>query len=139
MAVSSRRFDQSRDTYREVAGYLEGRRIMFRRTSQGVLGGQPPKDLDEEELTALLGRAAIDGSLEVNAKLGVYTKAASEYFLPLMAFEAFERRRVEEGGELGLPLPGWNEAQAAVAEARDRAIEAIDAVEAAMRDELASL
>jgi hypothetical protein len=138
MAVSSRRFDQRRDTYREVAGFLERQRVMFRRSSQGVLGGQPPKDLSDEELTSLLGRAAIDGSPDVNAKLDLYTRAAGAYFPPLAAFEAFERRRVEKG-ELALPPPGWMEAQAAVAEARDRAIEAIDAVEAAMRDELASL
>jgi hypothetical protein len=138
MAVSSRRFDQRRNTYREVAGFLERQRVMFRRTSQGVLGGLPPKDLSEEELTALLGRAAIDGSREVNAKLNAYTRAAGAYYPPLAIFETFERRRVETG-ELTLPPAGWNEAQAAVAEARDRAIEAIDAVEAAMRDELASL
>jgi hypothetical protein len=138
MAVSSRRFDQRRDTYRDIAGFLERQRVMFRRTSQGVLGGEPPKDLSDEELTALLARAAIDGSREVKAELDAYQTAASLYFPPLMIFDAFERRRVETG-ELTLPPAGWNEAQAAVAEARDRAIEAINAVEAAMRDELASL
>jgi hypothetical protein len=138
MAVSSRRFDQRRDTYRKVARFLERQRVMFGRTSQGVLRGQPPKDLSEEEVTALLGRAAIDGSREVNVKLDVYTRAAGAYYLPLAAFEAFERRRVE-AGELALPPAGWLEAQAAVAQARDRAIEAIEVVEAAMRDELANL
>jgi hypothetical protein len=52
-----------------------------------------------------------------------------------------ERLRAQAEG-LTPPQPppdGWHEAQAAVEAARNGAIEAIDAVEAAMRDELANL
>jgi hypothetical protein len=132
---SSRRFDQRRDTYREVGGFLERQRIMFRRTSEGALGAAPPKDLTDEELTNLLGRAAVDGSPGVKAKLDGYTTAANASFGPLMMFQSMEQKRIEAF----VPPDGWAEAKASVHKARDRAIDVIDAVEAAMRDELASL
>jgi hypothetical protein len=80
MAKSSRHFEQRRDTYREVGGFLERQRVMFQRTSEGILGARPPKDLSTEELTSLLGRAAVDGSPEVKAKLDAYAKVANALF-----------------------------------------------------------
>ena len=134
MARSTRLFEQRRGIYQDLGAFLERQRLMVDRAAQAIPLAEPPPDLSDEEQSALLGRAAVEGSRELQDELAAYAKAAHRFLGAAMMFQSLEPRRA--GGQIP---DGWVEAQAAVEQARAKAFEAIDAVEQAMRDELDKL
>jgi hypothetical protein len=79
MARSTRRYEQFRGTFKDIAVYLERQRLMITRVGQAIPVAEPPADLRDEELSALLGRVAVEGSPQVQEKLEVYAKAAHRF------------------------------------------------------------
>jgi hypothetical protein len=134
MAESARRYEQFRGIYKDIAAYLERQRLMVDRVGQAMPYAEPPVDLSDEELSALLGRVAVEGSPQVQEKLTEYSTAAHRFLGAVMTFEPLNQRRSPDH------IPdGWAAAFESVEQARKPAIRAIDKVEQTMRDELAGL
>jgi hypothetical protein len=135
MGRSTRRYEQRRQTYKDLGVFLESQRLVLERVAQAPAGAKPPDDLSDEAWADLLGRAAVEGSNDVHAKLDAYAKAAHRVLGAAMTFEMLEQRRARDER----PPDGWVQAQASVDEARKAARKAIDDTEQTMRDELLSL
>ncbi len=139
LARAQRLFDQRRQTYNDLAKFLERQRTILDRTGYQSEFRKaipaPPAQVSDEEWVELQGRTAVTGSIEVQERLSGYREAIGNFTLAVMEFEREDKKR--EGVQT---LPHrWNEAQQIVTAMRKEALESIDDVERVMRDELANL
>jgi hypothetical protein len=127
-------YEQRRELYRELAGFLERQRVGLGELAPGGRVGELPQ-VSIEARSDLLGRVAVEGSSEMQKKQTAYSKAANSFRGAAMTFLPLEKNCQEAG----TPPDGWAEANAAVKKARSEAYAAINDAERIMREELAKL
>jgi hypothetical protein len=137
MLRSTRNYEQRHQTYIDVSIFLERQKALLSDVGSGT-GTEATLDeiQDRSELDKLLGRLAVDGTPEVQAKFEEYAGARNMTLAALMVWVRLHK------ASTSIPdrqPPGITEAWHGVLGSAPPAIEALEAVQRAMRDELTEL
>jgi len=134
LARHSRLHTQRLDAYAQLAAFLERERLFVERTEPEIGLGEPqppPEPLDEEEWLSMQGRVAVAGSDAVSDAVGEAHRCAHVFAAAVWHYNAMRDRTQN------LYAPGGPREK--MDDARRVALDAIDAAERVMRDELADL